>query len=204
MTQMWREWDYLSMCLFQGTVDSLPRRIRYESLTQVIADGLGSLFPKVLCRVSVQLLDQMASFFLTWESNFSCCQDYHYFLFGHPGTLKTSGFTFRSSLSGCTSMIGIEEGRVKTDTDFEGRPVDLIVAPMLMSVRFSRHGSGQIPWMNIPMVVCAGWIEDLDRMEREEDDGMDDTESDRTESDNSKELDRMEDDEGESKHDFGP
>ncbi|KPM36854.1 hypothetical protein AK830_g9708 [Neonectria ditissima] len=195
MTQVWREWDYRSVCLYYGTVDAAPRRILPECFVQIITDGLGPMFPKDLPHYAMDDLNGMANFFTSWEGAFSAAEDYHYFSFAHPGTGKNSGFTFRSCFSGSPAMMGIDRYRVDNNTNFEGRQVDLIVAPMIRTIPFSREDVGEIPIIHVPMIVCAGWIEDLDRMEREEAERTDDTASDQPESD------RMEDKEGGSKDD---
>ncbi|KAK7419961.1 hypothetical protein QQZ08_010597 [Neonectria magnoliae] len=178
LTRKWREWDYLSFYLFQGTADAPPRgRIRLACFYQILADGIGPLFPKVLCSTSSEQVRSIGYFFIQREQDLSYCQDYHYFLFAHPGTLETSGFEFRSILTVSQAMKGIdmEYGRFDIDsfhthTTFEGQRVDLIVAPMLMTVYFTRPPPefSRIPFVNLPMLVCAGWIEELDRMEDDE------------------------------------
>lgn len=201
MTQVWREWDYHSMCLFYGNSDDVPLRILPECFVQIIADGLGPMFPKDLPRHAIRDLNRMGVFFAYWERLFSSTKDYHYFSFAHPGTNKTSGFTFRSYLSGSPAMMGIDRFLVKNDINFEGRQVDLIVAPMILTVPFTRKKPGRIPMIAVPMIVWAGCVEDLDRMEREEAERTDNTASDQAESDSSEEPSGMEDKEGESKDD---
>ncbi|KAK7428214.1 hypothetical protein QQZ08_005280 [Neonectria magnoliae] len=201
MTQVWREWDYRSVCLFYGTVDALPCRILPECFIQIIADGLGPMFPKDLPFHAIEDLKYMGHHFTSWERAFSSAEDYHFFMFAHSGTGKTSGFTFRSFLSGSPAMIGIKGIDVDYSKIFEGRQVDLIVAPMIGTIPFSRKDVGQIPIIHLSMIVCAGRIEDLDRMEREEAERTGDTASDQPESENSEEPDRMEDKEGESNDD---
>ncbi|KAK7424789.1 hypothetical protein QQX98_000373 [Neonectria punicea] len=183
MTRKWREWDYLSFYLFQGTADAPPSgRIRSTCFYQILADGIGPLFPKVLCSISSEQIRGMGNFFLRREETMSYCQDYHFFLFAHPGTLETSGFKFRSVLAISHAMKGVnmkrgafDQSSFHTDTSFEGRQVDLIVAPMLMTVRYTDPPTtfSRIPFMNLPMVVCAGWIEDLDRTEDDESESND-------------------------------
>ncbi|KAK7417740.1 hypothetical protein QQX98_004396 [Neonectria punicea] len=201
MPQVWREWDYNSMCLFYGMSDDTPLRILPECFIQIIADGLGPMFPKDLPRYAINDLIDMGNFFANWERLFSSTKDYHYFSFAHPGTDKTSGFTFHSYLSGSPAMMGIDHTLVKNDINFEGRQVDLIVAPMILTAPFTRKNPGRIPIIAVPMIVRAGWVEDLDRMEREEAERTDNTASDQPGSDSAEEPDEMEDKEGESKDD---
>ncbi|KPM43321.1 hypothetical protein AK830_g3280 [Neonectria ditissima] len=222
MTRIWREWDHRSVFLFQGTTPTWSNRIRPECFRQIIADGIGPLFPETPDGGSVLLLDKIAFMLLYWERVFSYCQDYHYFSFGHPGTLETSGFTFRKKLSCTTAMKALDDCFIDEGNTFEGRRVDLIVSPMVMTVQFSRPDFPRIPRMEVPMVVCAGWIQNLEndldsdkQSERMSDVGLDaavlgDTECledeegentsnaglDATDSGNAEDPDRMEDKEG--------
>ncbi|KAK7417875.1 hypothetical protein QQX98_004350 [Neonectria punicea] len=192
MTEMWQQWDRLSVCLHDEMLDSLepPRmaptrrfieeRISVDCFQQVIADGIGPSFPSSLCDLSKEILQRLGRFFVRWEQQFSFSKDYHYFLFAHPGTLKTS-FTFKRKLSLCLAMQGLKDNYFGAGVGkdpgqrFEGRQVDLIVAPMVMAVNFSEeYNFIRIPMMVVPMVVCAGWIERLDRMEKEKGETMSD------------------------------
>ncbi|KPM41378.1 hypothetical protein AK830_g5211 [Neonectria ditissima] len=207
MTQMWRQWDYLSFCLFQGTVDSPPDgRISLDYFYRIIKDGIGPLFPKRLSEVCSMILNRVALFFIEWEATMAYCQDYHYFLFGHPGTLKTSGFTFRSNLTDSSAMKGMDGNSFRTEKNFEGCRVDLIAAPTLMSVKYTKSPEdfSRIPLIEIPMVVCAGWIDDLDGEGGDYGDFMTDAESDLREADGTAGLVDMDKDDGQGEDDVEP
>ncbi|KPM35854.1 hypothetical protein AK830_g10730 [Neonectria ditissima] len=173
-TKMWQQWDRLSLCLFKeigGRTRKFTGRISPECFNQVIARGVGPLFPKELCQFSQHLLEDLRVWFLQWEYEFPLSEDYHYLLFAHPGTLETS-FKFRSKFLEATAMIGLKHDyhgfEKMPGEEFEGRQVDLVVSPMVMGVLFSRECDFiRTPQREISMVVCAGWIEKLDEMEKQ-------------------------------------
>ncbi|KAK7415469.1 hypothetical protein QQZ08_012336 [Neonectria magnoliae] len=91
-TEMWQQWDWLSVCLHDEMIDSLETpgvvslrpymedQISLDCFQQVIVDGIGPLFPKNLCNISKDILRRLGYFFISWETQFSFSKDYHYFL----------------------------------------------------------------------------------------------------------------------------
>ncbi|KAF5021225.1 hypothetical protein F66182_6744 [Fusarium sp. NRRL 66182] len=160
-------------------VKSTPRRIEEDCVISILAKGLGRYFPKNFDQKGQLCLKNLAEDVVSTDCWSSATFFSFTHVFHHPTTLEKYRFPFSSEVAehkgeAMSAILGFEED--------EGRPVDLVAAPMLVQRGCPDAHSYDIRLVFHPMQVCVSWLadfeEDEEKMKKKEEDEEEEEEED--------------------------
>ncbi|KAH6990230.1 hypothetical protein EDB80DRAFT_689812 [Ilyonectria destructans] len=184
----WNRWRMETVRLFElaSTKSVVTERTLYRidqsCIRTIIADGLGSYFPREFEEFHLVSLGYAV---VQMEMLFAKSLVDVQLIFYHPTLGEISEFAFQPEIDGWdghamtnVDYVSAREGTIEERArqlarqykkGHPGRPVDFVVAPMMLG----RHlrASYRDQFIREPMVVCVGWVADFDLGEEEKDDG---------------------------------
>ncbi|KAF9768512.1 hypothetical protein IL306_014189 [Fusarium sp. DS 682] len=159
-------WRFTTMQFYYESRSFYVTRIKPNCVEKTLKKALGQILPEKLNAEQENFLLRLGQIVAKLEHDFDFGRAAYCIAFDHPETKEAYGFPFSPNLQTLNNQVmkSVEPGQ---DKDL-GRPVDLVVSPML--VKYGNEEGYDFHFENVvsPMKVCIAWLEDFEKEDGEE------------------------------------
>ncbi|KAM0084464.1 hypothetical protein ACKRZS_003302 [Fusarium odoratissimum] len=166
-------WRYTTIELYYSIeeVGQFEKRIEPGCVVKILEKALGQYFPEnpdPFCKKMLSLLTETV---VNFELKFDCGRQTLRNVFHDPKTKEAYGFPFSARVEGFHAGNVMQSAGGDDDATYDGRPVDLVVSPMLVFYGDQDGYDYHVATVAFPMRVCVGYRDGFDQDEVTETEG---------------------------------
>ncbi|PCD30526.1 hypothetical protein AU210_010207 [Fusarium oxysporum f. sp. radicis-cucumerinum] len=166
-------WRYTAIDFYYSLeeVGQFEKRIEPGCVVKIVEKAVGQYFPENPGPFFTKMLSLLAETVVSFELKFDCGRQTLRNVFHDPKTKEAYGFPFSATVEGFHAGNVMQLVCGDDDATYDGRPVDLVVSPMLVFYGDLYGYDYHVATVAFPMRVCVGYRDGFDQDEVTETEG---------------------------------
>ncbi|EWY87369.1 hypothetical protein FOYG_11577 [Fusarium oxysporum NRRL 32931] len=166
-------WRYTAIDFYYSLeeVDQFDKRIEPGCVVKIVEKAVGQYFPENPGPFFTKMLSFLAETVVSFELKFDYGRQTPRNVFHDPKTKEAYGFPFSATVEGFHAGNVMQLVGGDDDATYDGRPVDLVVSPMLVFYGDLYGYDYHVATVAFPMRVCVGYRDGFDQDEVTETEG---------------------------------